>query len=311
MIDIVLIVLPVFLIIALGFSLKGTGLLNDNFIVQLNRLVYYVALPALFFYKIGTADFSASFNPKLILGIIISVTLIGCFTYLYGVLRNYPPAALGAVCQGSFRGNLVYVGLAIIINAYGEEGLAIGSILTGLMTPIVNVLSIAVLLLPLRQSDNKLGPRFWLYQIGLNPIILSSFLGIIWSFFALPFPEVFARSFDILTGMSLPLALIVIGASFSPEKLKGEMVMAVFSTVIKIVLLPMLAAIILIALGVGGKELAVGILLAGTPSASAGYILAQQLKSDAELAGSIIMLSTLLSIASFTLILYALKVSGI
>ena len=62
MIDIVLIVLPVFLIIALGFSLKGTGLLNDSFIVQLNRLVYYVALPALFFYKIGTADFSASFG---------------------------------------------------------------------------------------------------------------------------------------------------------------------------------------------------------------------------------------------------------
>ncbi len=63
--EIYLIVLPVFIVIALGFGLKKTGLLREDFIYDLNRLIYYIALPALLFYKIDKADFFANFNGVL------------------------------------------------------------------------------------------------------------------------------------------------------------------------------------------------------------------------------------------------------
>ena len=87
--------------------------------------------------------------------------------------------------------------------------------------------------------------------------------------------------------------------------------MAGIAASIKLLWLPLIAAALLIASGVRGQELGIGVLLAATPTATASYIMAHQMKGDAELAASIVMLSTLLSIFSYTLILYLLRSKGI
>lgn len=111
--------------------------------------------------------------------------------------------------------------------------------------------------------------------------------------------------------MSLPLALLSIGASFSFRKLQGDLAVAALATCFKVVFLPLLTGVVLFLLGIHGMELAIGVLLAGTPTATAAYIMAQQLKGDAELSGAIIMLSTLCSLATYTLALYVLHLLGI
>ncbi len=302
-----LVVLPVFLIIALGFSLKRTGLVKRDFVFQLNRLIYYVALPSLLFYKIATSDFSSNFNGLLLTGLFVSIVLIFLLSYGYGKVKKLPPTVHGAFCQGAFRGNLAYVGLAIIYNAYGESGFAVAGILLGFLVPLMNFLSVVALILPQKRENYTLGTMFWAQQIGSNPLIVASFVGIVWSFFGLSLPLVVDRAFDILTGMSLPLALIAIGASFSFRKLRGDIALAALSAGVKIVALPFLAGTLLVFLGVRGQDLAIGVILAGTPTATAAFIMAQQLKSDAELSGAIIMLSTLFSLATYTFALYLLQ----
>jgi malate permease and related proteins len=309
--EIFLIVLPVFLVIGLGFSLKRTGLLDSDFLFNLNRLIYYIALPALLFYKISLADFFASFNGPLLAGLVISVLIMFVIAYGYGSFRGYRPSIHGAFCQGAFRGNLAYIGLALVYNAYGEEGFAIAGILLGFLVPLFNFLSVIALILPQRHADYSMGKFFLVKQIVNNPLILASFAGIIWSFLKFPLPEIIDRAFSIITGMSLPLALIAIGASFSFRKLRGDLAIAALATCLKIVVLPILAGGLLIVLGIRGQELAIGVLLAGTPTATAAYIMAQQLKADAELSGAIIMLSTLFSLGTYTFALYLLQFMGI
>ena len=311
MVDIFLIVLPVFLVIGLGFMLRGTGLVDGPFLSRLNRLVYYVPLPVMFFYKIAQSDFSASFNPRLLLSTIAAVVAVCVLSYLYAGLRNYDSKVHGAFSQSCCRGNLVYVALPIIYSAYGEEGFAVAGIMIGFMTPLVNFFSILVLLLPQQRSDHELRASFWVHQIALNPLIIASFLGIAWSVFDLPIPLVLAETFEIISGMAMPLALMVIGASFSFKELRGDMTVTALASSVKLIVLPSLAGALLILFGVRGVELGVGILLTGAPAASAGYILAQQLKSDGELTSSIIMVSTLASVFSYTLCLYLLKITGI
>ncbi len=308
--DILNIVLPVFLVIALGYGLKRLELIDQAFLLQTNRLVYYVCLPLLLFYKIGAADFLANFNGALVIG--SSAAIAGGFfiSYAYAALRRYPPEARGAFSQGAFRGNLAYMGLAIVFNAYGETGLTRAGILMGFLVPVLNFFAILALLWPHRHEEKR-GADFWVRQILFNPLILASFAGILWSFLDLPMPLVFDRALEISTSMTLPLALIAIGGGFSLERLKGDLVRAAFATGIKLVWLPLLATVILIALGVGGQDLAVGILMAGTPAATATYIMAHQLKGDAELAGSIVMMSTLLSALTYTLALFILRVQGL
>ncbi len=305
--QILLLVLPVFLVIGLGFGLKRTGLVDSSFLFQLNRLVFYVALPALLFYKIATSDFQASFNSTLLFTLLVTIVLAFAGSYVYGLLRNYSEPRLGAFCQASFRGNLAYIGLAVAFNVYGEEGFATAGILLGFLVPALNLLAVIALLLPQRKADHSMGTAFWMYQFAFNPLIIASFAGIIWSYLNLPLPQIVDRALHIITGMSLPLALIAIGASFSPQKLKVDIPVAGLATLIKVVLLPLITAILLISLGVSGKDLGIGVIFAGTPTATAAFIMAQQLKSDAELSGSIIMLSTLCSLFTYTAGLYLLS----
>ncbi|MEJ2700623.1 MAG: AEC family transporter [Desulfuromonadales bacterium] len=91
--NIITIVLPVFMVIGLGYLLRRIRLVNEEFLFQTNRLVYFVALPLLLFYKIGSADFFANFNGALVVGSAAAVALGFALSYGYAALRGYPPAA--------------------------------------------------------------------------------------------------------------------------------------------------------------------------------------------------------------------------
>ncbi|WP_303720559.1 AEC family transporter [Malonomonas rubra] len=310
LIDTLTIVLPVFLVIALGQLLTQLRLFDASFVQQTNRLVYIVFLPLLLFHKIGKADFATFFNGPLVIASSLVIVTGFLLTYFYTGLRNYPAPKRGSFCQGSFRGNLAYVGLAICLNAYGDEGLTRGGILMGFLVPVLNLFAIFALLLPYRSNADEKQPN-WLAQVAFNPLIIASFLGIIWSYWHLPLPVIIDRALNITTGITLPMALLAIGGSFSMERIKGDLRIAGLATMIKLTFLPIFAAILLSLFKVRGIDFGIGILMAGTPTATATYIMAHQLKGDAELAGSIVMLSTLCSAISYTIILFILKGVGL
>lgn len=311
LVEIINIVLPVFSVIALGWVLRRSGLIDALFIKQTNRLVYYICLPLLLFYKIGTADFFANFNSRLVLGSILAISLVFLASYTFSYLRHYPKDVRGVFSQGSFRGNIAYIGLAICLNAYGEEGLTRAGILMGFIVPFLNLYAILALLWPHRHDDTQRRFDFWARQIVFNPLILASFLGIAWSFFKIPIPLILERSLNIASGMTLPLALLAIGGGFSIKRLRGDLYTASLASITKTICLPLLAAYILSGFGVQGLDLGIGILIAGTPAATANYIMADQLKGDAELAGTIVMISTLLSAFTYTIALMILRSHGL
>lgn len=304
------IVLPVFLVIGLGHLLRRLKLFDASFVQQTNRLVYVVFLPLLLFYKIGKADFASFFNGPLVLASSITIAIAFLLTYSYTGFRRYPAPQRGSFCQGAFRGNLAYVGLAICLNAYGDDGLTRAGILMGFLVPVLNLFAILALLLPQQRSADEKGPN-WLAQIALNPLIIASFLGIIWSYWNLTIPLIIDRALGITSGLTLPLALLAIGGSFSLERLKGDLRLATLASSVKLFLLPVIAAVLLRLFGVQGVDFGIGLLLAGTPAATATYIMAHQMKGDAELAGSIVMLSTLASAFSYTLMLMLLNGIGL
>ncbi len=307
--QILLIVLPVFCVVWLGYGLKIVGLLHERLVDDLNRLLYYVALPALLFYKIATAGFEENFTPLVLLGLSASTFCVCCFAYWYGGFRNYSPAAQGAFAQAAGRGNLAYVGLAIVFSAYGESGVTKAGILLGFIIPAMSLLSMLVLLYPLYTRQRGWKRKILFKELLMNPIFLGSFLGIGWSYFSLPLPLVLEKSLSIFTSLSLPLALLVIGGAFSFCAFRGSFLRTLWATVLKLVVLPLICGLFLVLLGVGGDDLGIGILLAGTPTAIISCVFARQLGSDSTLSANVIMLSTVASIFTYAAILCFLQVS--
>ena len=295
------IVAPVFLIIGLGWAIRRVGLVDDAFFQQTNRLVFYLCLPLLLIHKIGTTDFAASFNIRLIMAVAGATGCCFLLAYLYGLRRDYAAPVLGAFCQGAFRGNLAYIGLALVYNAYGNPGLVRAGILLGFLVPVLNFFAILALSLPGQQQCISYGKIA--RQMLSNPLILSSLAGVCWSFFHLPMPVVLDRSLSIAGGMTLPLALLTIGGNFSTTRLRGDLRAAGLATIIKLLILPLVTAFFLLLLGVTGLDYAIGLLMAGAPAAIATYIMACQMGGDGSLAGTIVVMSTGASALSYTLLL--------
>ncbi len=302
---ILVIVLPVFLVIALGCILRWRGFLNDAFLFPLNRLVFYVALPSLLFHKVSSADFSQSFSGILLLVLLVGLVLTFVISYGYGRLLNYEKRQVGAFAQCSFRSNLAYIGMALAFNAYGDQGLTVAGIMTGFLVPVVNVFSVIALVLPFKGEELK-KQRFMMQQLGGNPLIIASLAGVVWSLLGLSKPLILDKTLDIVSGMSLPLALLSIGASFSLQRFTSDWKKVFTATFFKIVVMPVVVVVLLKMLDAKDMELGVGFLLAGAPTAAAAFVMSQQMNGDAELTGAIVMVSTLLSLFTYTVGLFVL-----
>lgn len=304
------IVLPVFALILLGRLLQYLKLVDETFSRQANRLVYIVFLPALLFYKTATANFDASFNLTLALGASAALILGGALAYGLSLWGGFPAEDRGTFSQGAFRGNLAYVGLPIVFAAYGDSGLARASMLLSCLVPLINLLAILVLWLPQRRRQGSSGVP-WREQLLLNPLVLAAIAGLLWSRLALPLPEITQRVLQPLSQIALPLALLAIGTGFSLRQLQGDLRRAAGASALKLLLLPALHFLILMALGFRGEDLGISLLLAATPTAAASYIVACELDGNPGLAASIIVLSTLLAAPVFTVLLLRLKLADL
>ncbi|HJX74513.1 MAG TPA: AEC family transporter [Candidatus Deferrimicrobiaceae bacterium] len=310
--DILQAVLPVFLVIAIGAAARRFRFLGDPFIDTANMLVYYLLLPALLFYKIGTSNFREAFNAPLVIGGYAATVATFLLAVFLSRALGISPAERGSFVQGAFRANLAYVGLPIVLSAAGDIGLRKGGILLGFMVPLLNSLAVVALILP--HGDGKGRARENARRIGLqlvtNPLILSSFLGIVWSMLKFPLPGLVDNTLEILSSATLPLSLLCLGGSFSFERARSGFRVASLAAGMKTLLLTAIAVALYRWMGLSGQDLRVGVIMMGCPTAVITYVMASQLNGDTDLAGTIIVLSTATSAVTISGWLHVLHVAG-
>ncbi|WP_287125745.1 AEC family transporter [Desulfobacter sp.] len=131
-----------------------------------------------------------------------------------------------------------YIGLAVAFYYLGHEGLVKAAIIAGFVMILQNVLAVAVLQFYSRDAGSRTSPAATLGSAMTNPVILSALAGIIYSLLGLPMPVILDRSLTILKGMALPMALLVIGASLSFEKIRLVFASMVMTSVLKLLVMP-------------------------------------------------------------------------
>lgn len=304
-------VLPVFLVIAIGAGARRFRFIGQEFIDTANALVYYLLLPALLFYKIGTSNFREAFNAPLVAGGYLATIATFLLATLLSRRIGLPPAAQGSFVQGAFRANLAYVGLPIVFSAVGDAGLRKAGILLGFMVPLLNALAVTALLLPHGTSGGRKENLLRvLRQLATNPLILSSFLGIAWSGLVLPVPRLLGNMLGILSSATLPLSLLCLGGSFSFQRARSGFRIAALAASMKILFLTAVAIAAYRWMGLSGEDLRVGGIMMGCPTAVVTYVMASQLRGDTDLAGSIVVVSTAASAATITGWLVLLQAAG-
>lgn len=298
---------PVFAMLFLGGLLKRIDWINDNFIHIASSLVFNVTMPALLFLGILHADLHAALQADLL--IYFSIATLVSFAMAWGwAIWRCPRADRGIYTQGAFRGNNGVIGLALAASMYGDYGISLGAILAALVILFYNTLSTIVLAVysPVIKSD----PWSICKSVISNPLIISVIVAAPFAYWQIGLPNWFETSAKYLSQMTLPLALICIGGTLSLAALRKSGKMALSSSLVKMVGLPLVATLGAWLWGFRGAELGILFLYFGSPTAAASYVMARAADGNHELAAAIIVITTLMAAITTNLGIFVLQWGG-
>nr|WP_299976147.1 AEC family transporter [uncultured Pseudoteredinibacter sp.] len=207
----------------------------------------------------------------------------------------------GEFCQSSFRSNLAFIGLSFCAGAYGEEGLARAAVLVAFITVVYNILSVLTLERHLNSSD-KSSIFSLLKRIAKNPLVMAIVLGVVCNSLAGLFPVPLKQSGAYLAQITLPMALLCIGASLSVKSLAaGQSKVIALVLFFKLLLMPLLAVFIVWSLGYGAMDIGIVFLLLSAPTASASFVMVAAMGGDARLTANFIAATTIGSLFTVSL----------
>jgi predicted permease len=221
-----------------------------------------------------------------------------------GVFWRIKRKEMGTFIQASFHGNLGYIGLAVAYYSLGNDGFVRASIIAGFVMILQNFL--AVIALQVNADDVPItgDKRDILRRILGNPVILSALAGILFSLTELRLPPVISRSLDILSGLALPMALILIGASLSFKLMRLKIFRTFISSFLKLILLPGLGFILFRMFDIDLKDYLPALILLASPTATLTYVMAEEMKGDTDFAVASLSICTMLSAATFSIWLH-------
>jgi len=295
---------PVMVLIALGSGLTRIGFMGREFIGGLNKLTYWVALPALIF----RAAASAGTPPVSSLWISLAVaaatlSALGIAVALAAILKQ-PAHERRTFVECAYFGNLAYIGLPVLAHSLGlvsigerPELLSTTVIAMTILTVLNNLLALIVL------KPRGVTPLKMARRLALNPVVMGGFLGIAWGTAGLGLPEAVDHSLQTLGGMAVPAALLCIGGSLLSAPLRGRLGGIAVSTLVKVAALPVAAWLFAWWLGLSPADTRIVLIFAACPTAAAAYTMASQMGGDESFAAGTIAASTFASFVSLAVAL--------
>lgn len=294
-------IIPIFIVVILGWAVHRRGFIPVEFLGPANRLVFYVAIPAMIFQSIAKSTLREWFNPLMIAATLAAAAIGYCCAWLACRLTAIRGPKAGTFIQSAGHGNLGYIGLAVAFYFMGPTGLVHASVVAGFLMILQNLLSVSALQAyaePVEKAHRRVD--FIAKVIG-NPVILAVLAGMLFSALHLPVPVILERSLTIIGGLALPTALLIIGASLSMERIRAYKWFVLTATAIKLMALPFLGWMLYRLCGLGGADFLPGLILLASPTATITYVMAKEMRGDSDLAVATVSASTLASAVTYIL----------
>lgn len=286
---------PIFLIVILGWALRKIGVIHEEFIRQSTKFVFNVTLPVLIFLKLATVDFSTIFDGKIIVLVYGCMFIIFFLSWLLAKIFIIKGTGRGVFIQGGFWPNNVIIGLALIMNIFGEDAVSKMVMILVFLIPLDYMLSVVALTISDRREKRSTEVLNMIKSIALNPVIIAAILAIVFSLIIIPIPKVLINTGNYLAAITLPLALIGVGGTLRIKYLQKTSFITLGASIIKLIVAPLVATIIGYSIGYTGTDLGIIYIIFACPTAIVSYVLADAMTPHGEIAGNIVLTTTIAS----------------
>lgn len=294
--------LPIALVIALGYGFKRIGFPGADFWPGAERLAYFVLLPVLFAHSLATAEIDGLTVAPMAIALVGTAVVITILLMAAKPLLRIDGPAFTSVVQGGIRFNN-YVAVTAAVGLLGVDGAALAAVANAALVPTVNVLCALVFAVHGTQQPTVRGV---VRSIALNPLILGCVAGLALRFSGIGLPPGIGSFMGVVGQAALPIGLLCVGAALDWSALGRGLRPSLIATVIKFVVTPLFTVAACLMLGLSGPAALIVLLVQAMPTASSSYMMARQLGGDAPLMAGIIALQTTLAVITLPLTLLVL-----
>ncbi|MBU1093444.1 MAG: AEC family transporter [Firmicutes bacterium] len=322
-------VMPIILLVLLGYILKKTRFIDISFINTLNKFVFKIGLPILLFYNVYSIDSLNDIDWAVVLFAAVAIIVVFIIGMLFVMIAIKDRNQKGVILQSIFRSNFALIGIPLAQTLGGAEALAIVSIISAFTIPLLNVLAVVALTMFQRNDD---GERISIVKIVesivKNPLILGVLLGLLTLVIRTKIPVVdgqlvfsvqnnltFSYTFiKIMSQTASPLALIALGGQFEFSVVKTLAKQIIIGVTWRILFVPafVLTVAYMFAPKIPGISESYPALIAlfATPVAVSSAIMTHEMGGDYQLAGQLVVWSTLCSIVTIFFTIVVMKSIG-
>ena len=295
------VVFPVFIFLIFGWWLKHSHQISKPFVEQASSIVFSYALPSLLFVSVYNAP---EWGREHISLAIISIALcaiifvLACFVGVITVSRKQDR---GVFVQGAFRSNLGVIGIALCSQLYQNEGVVFAAVILAVVTPLYNILSIGVL--NYYACSQPLTVRNMVVGVVKNPLIIAIVMAFLLKGAGVSLGAIVLDPLNILSALSLPLALMCIGATLALPKKVYQVTELGVAVTFKLVFVPIVVGLTAYFVGITGPSLGVLLIMFASPTATASYVMARNVGADEVLAANLITVSTIVCVISLSILI--------
>ena len=306
------VVVPIFLLIMLGYVLTRVKLWDEHFLKIANELCFKCLLPVLLFYNVASANIFEVFNGKLILYVCLCACVICGILFLIMPLFVKDRKRCGVMIQGTFRSNFLLFGVPLGLSIGGTAGSVLAAVVASFYVPVINLLSV-ISLYVFSNSKNK-SLKTALLGIVKNPLIIGGVSGLIFSLIrntiGFELPVIVDTTLFNIKSAATPLAFLILGGDLKFGNMLRNVKFSMASVLGKVVVIPAVMLSVSAMLGFNQLEMAILVAVFATPNAVSSYAMARNYEADYELAGEIIALGTLLSVFTMFVFITAARSFG-
>lgn len=294
--------IPAFGLLALGALLKRRLLREDAIWAGIERLIFWVLLPALLVAAIG----SVQLGEVPVFGMMAAIwTALGIGTaasLLIARAFRQPHASMTSVVMGGIRFNNL-IGFAVAGALFGAPGIALGAVATGLIVPFVQFVTNTAFA---AGGGRRFQPWPVLRQILMNPLMLACVVGfaVAW---AGGLPPGVKPLLEALGRASVALGLLAVGAALSVGAMADRLPLQLVTSALKLIVMPGLTLAFCLWLGLEPLSIAMAVLFMALPTAATSYVMARAMGGDAPLMAAITSTEHVLAIISLPLWLLLVK----
>ena len=317
-------VAPIIFTVAVGYILKRLGFMTPDFSKKANKLVFRVFLPVMLFINIYGIESSDNIDLGYVFYAIAILIVIFGLSIPTVIFLTKKKSCRGALMQGIFRSNYALIGIPLASSLFPENGAAVATLLSAFLVPCFNILAVIALSI---FNNNGEKPNFKKVLLGIikNPLILSIAAGGVAlliryilvsagiSFRISEIPAIW-NTMKNLSSIATPIALLVLGAQFEFSAKKSLRRVIISGVVLRSVIVPIIgigAAYLLFGKSFGGAQYAALVAAFCTPIAVSSVPMAQEMGADTELAGQLVVFTTISSAVTVFVASAILRAVGI